>query len=51
MEENKTNPEKEESVIFGRKVTGKKAVVVGSVVGIICGLLVVGILALLIMNI
>ena len=41
--------EKETSVIFGKPVSEKKAVAVGTILGIVCGLVVVGILALIIL--
>lgn len=42
--------QEEVSYIFGKKVTGKKAVVAGTVIGVLCGLVVVGLLALILLN-
>lgn len=45
------NPEKEEaSYIFGKKVTGKKAIAAGAILGILCGLVVVGLLAAILLS-
>ena len=45
-------PEKEDaSYIFGKKITGKKAIVTGAILGVLCGLIVVGLLAIFIFNI
>ena len=52
LEEMMNNSEKEEaSYIFGKKVTGKKASAVGAVLGVLCGLVVVGVLAVILLSI
>ena len=52
MEKNNLPHKQEnESVIFGKKVTGWKATAVGVILGVVFGLVIVGILALIIMNI
>lgn len=37
------------AIIFGKKLTGKKAIVAGSILGIVFGLVVVGVLAFFIL--
>ena len=52
MKEMMNKPEEDEvSYIFGKKVEGKKAIVAGVILGILCGLLVVGLLAAVLLTV